>query len=102
MFRPKSVNIMGNRYSIRYVKSQIDVDRSREKHLYGQINYMSSSIRIFDNGQIGEAEVMSTIFEEVLHGIQEDLRITISHNDLSRVSKALADLFIRNRWIKEK
>lgn len=102
MFRPKSVNIFSNVYSIEYVEKQKDVDGDDEcRPLSGQIYFPTQTIRIFDNGQIGEAEIVSTILEEILHGIEADLRIKIRHDDLGRFAKGLADVFVRNGWLRE-
>ena len=73
MFRPDSVNIFGNIYPIKYCDTQIDVDINRKQEFYGQIDYPSQSIRVFDNGSLGDAEILSTILEEVIHGITESL-----------------------------
>ncbi len=101
MFRPKSVNIFSNVFPIAYVDQQIKADIDGRKELYGQIDYLSQSIRIFDNGKIGEAEILHTILEEVTHAITDYVRIDMKHEDLTRLTKCLADVLIRNGWIKE-
>jgi hypothetical protein len=101
-FRPESVNILGKRYSIEYVDRPSDVDVFRRESLWGQIDYWTRTIRIYDNGRTVE-DVLETIMHEVIHGILGELRLKDWNNNEDNVSLlgiGLADVLTRNGWLK--
>ena len=95
------VNILGVEYSISYVDSPSEVDLFKRESLWGQIDYWTRTIRIYDNG-LTAADIMQTLIHEVLHGIAEALKLKLrdedQHDDLDLLSLALADVFSRNGW----
>jgi hypothetical protein len=101
--RPDRVNICGIDYTITYVDKPSDVDIYKRKSLWGQIDFWTRSIRIYDNRTTDE-DVLQTLLHEVLHGIANDLRLDIldsddAHDELDVLALALTDVFIRNNWI---
>lgn len=100
--KPTSVNILGIKYSIEYVDKPSDVDIYKRESLWGQIDYWTRSIRIYDNGRSIE-DVFETVLHEVLHGIAESLKLKSlqdgGHDDLSLLALALTDVLYRNGWI---
>jgi hypothetical protein len=102
--KPNSVNILGITYSIEYVDKPSDVDIYKRDSMWGQIDYWTRSIRVYDNGRPIE-DVFETVLHETIHGIAEGLKIkSVSgdegHDDLSLLSLALSDVLFRNGWIK--
>ena len=109
MRKPKKVNILGSEYAIEYMDKACDVDYQQRQALWGQIDYWTRSIRIYDNPDQnpGPQETFATVLHEVLHGINEDLQLSCfdsndpeKHKDMDRVSKMLADVLVRNDWVR--
>jgi len=107
--KPSKVNILGIEYSIEYVNSPSDVDIHKRESAWGQIDYWTRSIRIYDNGH-QDADIWQTIFHEVLHGIACHLKIEAlgkgdaidprKHDDLDLLALALVDTLFRNGWMQ--
>ena len=102
--KPDSVNILGITYSIEYVDKPSDVDIYKRESMWGQIDFWTRSIRIYDNGRPTE-DVFETVLHEVIHGISEELKLNSLQNDghdnLSLLSLALSDVLFRNGWIEK-
>ena len=102
---PKSVIILGIKYKIKYVDKPSDVDIYKRESLWGQIDFWTRTIRIYDNNTPIE-DMWQTIFHEILHGISSKLNLCFEkseyHDDLDVLSMALADTLIRNNWMKVK
>jgi len=101
--RPASVNVLGKEYSISYVDSVIEVDMYHREALWGQIDYWTRSIRVYV-GRRCEADILDTLLHEVLHAILEDLNLDkkVDHDSHSLIAMALADVLMRNGWVKTK
>ena len=107
--RPDHVNILGKTYSIEYKENASEVDIHKRESLWGQIDYWTSSIRIYDSEGSGEQEVWDSIIHECLHGIlqQTDLQREIKNKGLDEehlvklLTCGLVDMLFRNKWIKE-
>jgi len=102
---PDVVIISGIPYTIEYKENPSDVDIHRRDSMWGQIDYWTKTIRIYNNGNPPQ-DVWSSIFHEVLHGIAEafnidSLRGEGSHEDLDLLALALYDTFSRNGWLAE-
>ncbi len=108
MLKPKSVNILGKEYSITYVDKPSDVDIYKRDSLWGQIDYWTHSIRIYDN-KTSEQEIWDTILHEVLHGLVAELKIKSlndrknddQHDAIHLLAMGLTDVLFRNDWIKK-
>lgn len=101
--KPKIVNILGKEYAITYVTNPAEVDIYRRESLWGQIDFWTRTIRIYDLDRT-ESDVWETVVHEVLHGIAEALNLKAlqgeaQHDDLSILAVALTDVLIRNKWI---
>lgn len=106
--RPKKVNILGKEYRIIYCKKPSDVDIHQRESLWGQIDYWTRTIRIFDDGKRTETDIFHTVIHEILHGIISDLNLSSldtgnkkQHDEIDSLALALADIFTRNKWLKE-
>jgi|SRR3990172_389949 len=101
--KPNKVNILGIEYSITYLDKPSDVDIYKRESLWGQIDYWTRTIRIYDNGR-PEEDIFQTVLHEVLHGVAEALKLELrkgeKHNELDLIALALTDVFFRNDWIK--
>lgn len=102
---PKSVNIIGIEYSIDYVDKPSDVDIYHRESLWGQIDFWTRSIRIYNNG-LQANDVWQSVLHEVLHGITDALKMQClgsddNHDELDILALALTDVLIRNNWLKE-
>ena len=105
MKKPTSVVICGIPYKIQYVATPSEVDIFKRKSLWGQIDYWTRTIRVYDNGQPFE-DVWQTIIHEVLHGLADALKLESltnddAHDDLDVLALGLADVMFRNKWIVE-
>lgn len=105
--KPTEVTILGKRYSITYFDKPSEVDRNGRDSLWGQIDFWTNSIRIYDN-KTTEEQLWETIFHEILHGIITELNIKgkidrtekEGHEDIvSLLALALVDILFRNGWL---
>lgn len=105
MEKPTSVNILGKMYQITYVDKPSEVDLYKRESLWGQIDYWTRTIRIYDNKSPIE-NTIHTLFHEILHAIVEELKLKKwndkdeGHNDMDVVALALTDVLMRNGWLK--
>lgn len=102
--KPNDVNILGVDYKILYVDKPSDVDIHKRESLWGQIDFWTRVIKIYDKDRSDE-DVWQTIIHEVLHGIAEGMHIKVledddNHTDLDRIAVALTDVLFRNDWIR--
>jgi len=100
--KPKTVNILGVEYSITYVDNPSEVDIYKRASLWGQTDFWTRTIRIYDNGR-PEEDVFQTVLHEVLHGVAEALKLELRkeerHDELDLIALALTDILFRNGWI---
>ncbi|MBE2200424.1 MAG: hypothetical protein IAE79_17550 [Anaerolinea sp.] len=101
MLKPTKVNILGVTYTVEYVQNPAEVDIFRRKSLWGQIDYWTRTIRIYDNGRPME-DLWQTLLHEILHGIAEAMHLNglnEHHEELDIVALALTDVLFRNGWL---
>ena len=99
--RPESGNILGIRYSIEYTDTPSDVDIYKRASLWGQVDFWTRTIRVYDNGRSIE-DRWHTIIHEVIHGISSALNIeALEENEdaVDMLALALVDTMFRNEWI---
>ena len=100
--RPESVNILGTKYTITYCDKPSEVDIFKRESCWGQIDYWTQTIRIYDNGS-GEERVWQTLIHEVIHGIAGPLKLKINdterHDELDILAISLYDVLSRNGWL---
>ena len=100
--KPESVNILGIEYRIAYVEKPSDVDIHGRASCWGQIDYWTRTIRIYDN-EMPMSHVWQILWHEILHGIGEVLSIDWlkgaanddKHDDLDRLAVAISDIGTR-------
>ena len=103
MKKPTEVNILGSPYSIEYKDNPVDVDIDGRASLWGQIDYWTNSIRIYDKDRPME-EILESLLHEILHGIEQSLHQKAfegKHDELDILALALTDVLVRNGWLKE-
>lgn len=101
------INIIGIDYKIEYVDKPSDVDMYKRESLWGQIDYWTRTIRVYDNGRNKE-DLFQTLLHEILHGIQAALSLDIldvdkdskKHDELDVLALALTDVLMRNNLLK--
>lgn len=105
MFKPEYINILGKDYKVIYCDSASDVDTDGRQMLWGQVDYWTRTIRIYDNKCLN-GDVLHRILHEILHAIVSQLNIdsitnsSTEEDDIDMISLALADVLIRNGWLK--
>ena len=106
MDKPDKVNICGVEHTIEYCDNAAEVDIFKRDTMWGQIDYWTRTIRVYDNGQPIE-DIWETIIHEVIHGIEHALKLHCFEDsnreqtdDMMRFSVGLADTLIRNGWLK--
>ena len=102
--RPKRLVILGKPYTIEYVDKPSEVDIYKRESLWGQIDFWTRTIRVYDNGNTDEV-VWHTILHEVFHGIASGLNLTelnknSNHDELDVLALALVDVMTRNGWLE--
>jgi hypothetical protein len=104
--KPQTVNILGITYRIEYVDKPSEVDIFKRDSLWGQIDFWTRTIRIFDSGRPDD-DVFHVLMHEVLHGIASELKLKSldasdkeKHDDLDVLALALTDVLFRNEWIR--
>ena len=102
--KPSSVNVLGVVYSITYVDKPSEVDIFKRKSLWGQIDFWTRTIRVYDNGR-RPVDIWETIIHEVLHAIITDLHLKALSADemddeIDVIALALVDVLNRNGWVE--
>ena len=104
---PSEVKILDVVYSIEYIEKPSDVDIFKRKSLWGQIDFWTRTIRIYDNGRQA-SDVWQTIWHEVLHGLCEKLDVDSEKGKLSENEKAvdllatgINSVLIDNGWVEK-
>src|SRR4030065_2572715 len=101
MIKPDKVNILGIDYSITYCDKPSDVDVHKYDALWGQTDFWTRSIRIYDNGNRPTEDIWQVIFHEVIHGIADALHIDElkgkdKEDTVDLLALALTDILFRN------
>lgn len=101
--KPASINILGTVYTVEYVEKPSDVDLFKRESLWGQVDYWTRTIRVYDNNNPVQ-DVWRSVFHEVLHAIATGLHIEDEFNDedemVDLVAMALVDVLVRNGWMR--
>lgn len=103
--KPQSVNILGIEYKIEYHDNPANVDVYKRQSLWGQTDFWTRTIRIYDGSNRPIEDIWHTIFHEVIHGISEALHLKNltkdeNHDELDLLALAINDILFRNDWIK--
>lgn len=102
--KPTSVNVLGKVYTIEYKDNPAEVDMYKRESLWGQIDYWTRTIRIYDNETV-DGDTIHWLLHEILHAIASELNLVLDkaehHDDLDVFALALSDVFIRNGWLKD-
>lgn len=100
MRKPTQVNILGCTYKIEYVDKPSEVDVFKRDSLWGQCDYWTRTIRVYETSRPIE-DIWNTIIHETLHAICNALKLDDINKDekmISLLATGLADTFIRNGW----
>lgn len=102
----ENINVLGKNYKIKYVDKPSEVDIFKRDSLWGQIDYWTRTIRIYEYDRTDE-DVFETLLHEIFHAIETELCIEAfkgkkygSHEELGIFALALADTLSRNDMLK--
>jgi hypothetical protein len=100
--RPTNITILGKTYVVTYVDKPSEVDLYNRQSLWGQIDYWTRTIRIYDNKR-PDTDILQTLLHEILHAILSELHMADEkvgdENTVDIVALALADVLTRNDWL---
>jgi len=98
--KPSKLKVLGKEYKVTYVPKIADVNTiTPNDTLFGQIEYIPSSIRIF--GGLGEYDNLQTILHEVIHAIGVALAIGIDERQTDLLATGMANVLIDNDMLKK-
>ena len=98
---PDSIDILGIRYSVEYLEKPSDVDIHKRSALWGQVDFWTRSIRIYDDGGRRPVEdIWHTILHEVIHAICSALKIEDEdEEDTDLLALGLLNVLSTNKWM---
>ena len=98
---PDSIDILGIRYSVEYLEKPSDVDIHKRESLWGQVDFWTRSIRIYDDGGRRPVEdIWHTILHEVIHAICSALKIEDEdEEDTDLLALGLLNVLSANKWM---
>lgn len=100
--KPIKIEILCRTYTIEYVNNPADVDMYKRESLWGQIDFWTRTIRIYDNNRTA-SDIFETLLHEIIEGLQSDLGIKSlrdHHDDLALLAVGLTDTLLRNGLVK--
>lgn len=106
MEMPTKINILGVEYEIIYVDKPSEVDIYQRQSLWGQIDFWTRTIRIYENGR-QVTDLWQSLMHEIIHGISQQLKIEVLNGDANEkyvdlLATGLVDTLFRNRLISGK
>lgn len=103
--RPTSIVILGHKYEISYLENVADVDIYRREALFGQMDPWTRTIRIYVKDR-KETDIIQTLIHEILHGIEDVLKLKCFKDDrgneseeLDLLASGLMDTLLRNHLL---
>ena len=98
---PDIIDVLGIKYSVEYLEKPSDVDIHKRAALWGQVDFWTRSIRIYDDGGNRPVEdIWCTILHEVIHAICSSLNIEdIDENKTELLSLGLLNVLSANKWM---
>jgi len=105
--KPETVNILGVNYAIKYEDNPVFVDMNKRESLWGQTDFWTRTIRIYDKTRSFE-DVFQTLLHEIIHVISEELHLKALqnyqnddiHDSIDLLALGMADVMLRNEWIR--
>lgn len=97
---------MGKAYSITYCDKPSEVDIHRRESLWGQVDYWTRSIRLWDGDNTPE-DLLQALLHEVLHIVEQELHFKVlissnerAHDEIDLIALVLTDVLTRNGWLR--
>lgn len=107
--KPTQVTVLGIPYQIQYVQNASEVDIHKRRSLWGQVDFWTHTIRIFDDGTRNVQVLWQNIIHEIMHGIATELHLKVQNgglddeglneNSMDCLALAFTDVLFRNGWI---
>jgi hypothetical protein len=106
-FRPKQIIILGHLYIVKYCQKPSDVDMNGRDSLWGQVDYWSRTIRIWDDGHRRKNhDVLHTLWHEIIHAIVSELKLNNRRlredQAVDLLALGIADVLARNGWLTKR
>jgi hypothetical protein len=100
---PTKVKVFDVVYKIEHLDKPSEVDLFKRESLWGQVDFWTRTIRIYHNNR-QVADVMQTVWHEILHAIASSLHIDNKINDDNDIIDLLAtginNVIVDNDWMK--
>ena len=98
---PETIDVLGIKYTVEYLEKPSDVDIDKRTALWGQVDFWTRSIRIYDGAGSRPAEDMwCTILHEVIHAICEALKLKdIDEDNTQLLALGLLNVLVDNKWM---
>jgi len=108
--KPKNLTILGKSYTIEYCDNPANVDINKRESLWGQVDYWTRTIRIYDIGRNNNEDIWHYLIHEILHVFGQELKLECfekgyandqkKHEELDIIALALTDTLFRNNLIR--
>ena len=110
---PTSVNVGGIIYKIIYTDKASDTDIEGQQAMWGQIDYWTRTIRVYQKNRTIE-DIIQTLLHEMLHAISQEYQLNMEDKEVNLntpsgeketafieiLSLVLFDTLRRNNWLK--
>jgi len=96
---PPSVKILDTTYKILYVNNPCDVDVHQREAYWGQIDYWTSTIRVYVKDRTKE-DIWQTIWHEVMHGICEKFKMdkALNEDQIDMIATGINNVMLDNKF----
>jgi len=103
MKKPNKIIIFGKTYNITYCDKPSEVDIYHRESLWGQIDYWTRTIRIYNNFR-NEKDIWHNLIHEIIHGILSELHFdeeNKNHTFIDKLALGLMNVLYDNGLFKE-
>ena len=99
--RPKSINVLGVKYKIRYFKNLSNVNNSGDKdRCYGTVDFTKSEIRIYDNNN--HEFMFQTLIHEIIHIFETAYGKAFEETEIELYASSIVSFLVLNKWLDKK
>lgn len=112
---PNKLIVGGITYKVLYVDKASDTDAEGRQAIWGQIDYWTRTIRIYQKNRTQE-DIYHTLFHEIIHAISQQYQLNLEEKELTLNEKGddsessfvdifsliLYDTLQRNGWLRFK
>jgi len=98
---PREMIVLGIPYQIEYCDNPADVDREKQEARWGEVDYWTRTIRIYE-GKRPLTDIWRTLFHELLHAIDQQLHLELfvkREDQMDSLALGILDTLVRNGWL---